>query len=88
MPKSREEQIEAWLPGGWKLSASGRALWKNLREYNLAVWEDESHSGQWVWRFKPVDADEDETEYSPARYSSEKEAKRAVLNRLADELGL
>lgn len=85
MPKSKANQIEAWLPRGWRPSTTGsKATWKNLRGYHVAVMEDHEHQGKWKYRIGPEDSEV--CDYSQPIYSDEEAAKRAVLGKLCDKL--
>lgn len=85
IPMTRSEQIEVWLHQNWRISAKG-ALWQNIRGYNVAVVKKEEDQIAWEWRLTLKDTEDHE--YSGTTYSSEESAKRAVLEELADRLGL
>ena|SRR6266851_5599121 len=86
--KSREEQITEWLEKLWKISTTGsKAQYLNVRSCHVAVWEDNQHPGEWTWHIESNKLGDSYEEYGN-RLSSEEKAKRAVLNKLADKLGV
>ncbi|MEQ9379591.1 MAG: hypothetical protein RJP95_01920 [Pirellulales bacterium] len=85
---TREEQIDTWLDGRWSVSKKGTgAQYRNLRGWHVAVWEDRNHPGEWTWHMAR-EGQSDGYRYSKKRFSSERAAKRDVLNTLAEELAL
>jgi hypothetical protein len=71
----------------WRTSSSGSgAKYVTTDGYNVAVMEDYEHPGRWKWRFKRADSRAEE--YSRPHYNSEEAAKRAVLEKLANAIGL
>ncbi|SMP41701.1 hypothetical protein SAMN06265222_101635 [Neorhodopirellula lusitana] len=85
MPKSKADRIEKWLPRGWKESTSGsEAKWKNISGYHIAVMEDHDHPAKWKYRIGRQNSKV--LDYSQSRYSTEDDAKRAVLEILCNKL--
>jgi hypothetical protein len=86
MPTDREMQIASWTFRGWRTAQESGAIWKNIRGHNVAIMERYEKPGAWKWRIRKS-ASEAEIWSTRDSYSDDS-AKREVLERLADMLGL
>jgi len=83
----RNDQIEAWMSTPWRPSKKGTgAEYLNHEGYHVAVWRDDN-SGNWTWHIESNKPDDSYEEYGN-NISSPERAKREVLTKLADKLGL
>jgi len=86
--KSRADQIEEWMNRDWKMSTGGSdAPYLNTRGYHVAVWEDYEHARRVDVAIQTRRGGRGE-EFSSRRYPDEPKAKRAVLEKTREKLGL
>lgn len=81
----REDFIVAHLYGDWRKAGESRAIYKNIKGYNVAVMTDRNNPDVWTWVI--TRRGETAGDWSHDKYDSEDTAKRRGLEALADRLG-